>query len=105
MLAPGRRPFTPYPPVTMPPMPYDVAILGAGYVGVPLGQVFAEAGLDVALVDVVPERVEALNRGESYIEDVSAGSLRPLVEAGRIRATTDYDLVRDADAVLIALAT
>ena len=53
---------------------WDVAIIGAGYVGVPLAQTFADAGQRVLLVDVVPELVEALNRGESHIEDVAVGA-------------------------------
>jgi UDP-N-acetyl-D-glucosamine dehydrogenase len=83
----------------------DVAIIGAGYVGVPLAQVFADAGRTVVLVDVKPHIVDALNRGESHIEDVSSEQLRPHVEAGRISATLDYDAVGDADAILVALAT
>jgi UDP-N-acetyl-D-glucosamine dehydrogenase len=83
----------------------DVAIVGAGYVGVPLAQVFAEAGVSAVLVDVDAGRVAALNRGESYIEDVPSEELRPLVEARTIAATTDYDAVRDADAILVALPT
>jgi UDP-N-acetyl-D-glucosamine dehydrogenase len=83
----------------------DVAIVGAGYVGVPLAQVFAEAGLSVVLVDVDAGRVAGLNRGESYIEDVTSEALRPLVEAGTVSATTDYDALRDADAILVALPT
>jgi UDP-N-acetyl-D-glucosamine dehydrogenase len=83
----------------------DVAIIGAGYVGVPLAQIFAEAGKGVLLVDVVPSLVEALNRGESHIEDVPSEALKPLVDKGLIEATTDYDRLAEADAVLIALAT
>jgi UDP-N-acetyl-D-glucosamine dehydrogenase len=83
----------------------DVAIVGAGYVGVPLAQVFAEAGTSVLLVDRDAERVAALNRGESYIEDVPSDALRRLVDVGRLRATTDYDELRDCDAILIALPT
>jgi UDP-N-acetyl-D-glucosamine dehydrogenase len=83
----------------------DVAIVGAGYVGIPLAQVFAEAGVSTLLVDVDADRVAALNRGESYIEDVSSEQLRPLVESGAIAASTDYDVVRDADAILVALPT
>ena len=83
----------------------DVAIVGAGYVGVPLAQVFAEAGLSTVLVDVDADRVAALNRGESYIEDVPSEELRSLVEAGAITATTDYDALREADAILVALPT
>jgi UDP-N-acetyl-D-glucosamine dehydrogenase len=82
-----------------------VGIVGAGYVGLPLAQVFAEAGRNAVLVDVDEERVEAINRGESYIKDVPSDGLRGLVEAGQITATSDYDALTDADAVLIALQT
>jgi UDP-N-acetyl-D-glucosamine dehydrogenase len=84
-----------------------IAIVGAGYVGVPLAQVFADADADhsVILVDVQPDRVEQLNRGESYIGDVPSELLKPHVDAGRISATTDYDALREADAILVALPT
>jgi UDP-N-acetyl-D-glucosamine dehydrogenase len=82
----------------------EIAIIGAGYVGVPLAQVFAEAGKRVVLVDVVQERVDQLNRGESYIEDVPSETLSKLVANG-LSATTDYDILRDTDAILIALPT
>src|SRR5436190_1464600 len=83
----------------------DVAIVGAGYVGVPLAQVFAEAGKSVVLVDVDAARVAQLNRGESYIEDVPSETLKRLVEDHGLGATTDYDELREADAILIALPT
>ncbi len=83
----------------------DVAIVGAGYVGVPLAQVFARAGRSVLLVDVKPEVVQALNRGESHIADVPSETLRPLVEEGRVTATLNFDELREADAILIALPT
>jgi UDP-N-acetyl-D-glucosamine dehydrogenase len=86
-------------------MKRDVAIVGAGYVGVPLARTFAEAGKRVLLVDVDAERVAQLNAGESYIEDVPADVLKPLVDDGLVAATTDYDELRDADAILIALPT
>ena len=86
-------------------MKRDVAIVGAGYVGLPLARVFADAGKHVLLVDVNAERVAQLNRGESYIEDVPSETLAPLVEEGRIAATTDYDELREADAILVALPT
>jgi UDP-N-acetyl-D-glucosamine dehydrogenase len=84
---------------------YDVAIIGAGYVGLPLSTTFAEAGCRVLLVDVVEPVVQALNRGESHIEDVTGAQLAPLVEQGLIRATTDYADLKDAEAILIALPT
>jgi UDP-N-acetyl-D-glucosamine dehydrogenase len=83
----------------------DIAIIGAGYVGLPLAQVFADAGRNVVLVDVNEQIVAALGRGESHIEDVPSERLKPHVEAGRIAATTDYDVLRDAHAILIALPT
>ncbi len=63
-------------------MAHDVAIVGAGYVGVPLAQVFADAGRSVLLVDVSAERVAQLNSGESYIEDVPSEALKQLVDRG-----------------------
>ena len=83
----------------------EVAIIGAGYVGMPLAQVFADAGKSVVLVDVKQEVVEGINRGESHIDDVSSGELKRLVDAGRITATSDFDVLRDVDAILIALPT
>jgi len=84
---------------------YDIAIVGAGYVGVPLAQVFAEAGRRVVLVEASAQRVEKLRRGESYIEDVSSETLTTLVADRGLGATTDYDILRDVDAILIALPT
>jgi len=83
----------------------EIAIIGAGYVGVPLAQVFADAGRRVVLVDVQQSRVDRLNSGDSYIEDVPSEVLGKLVDAGLISATTDYDILREVDAILIALPT
>jgi UDP-N-acetyl-D-glucosamine dehydrogenase len=84
---------------------YDVAVVGAGYVGVPLAATFAEAHCRVVLVDVLEDVVAALNRGESHIRDVPSERLASLVERGLVHATTDYEEVRGAEAVLIALPT
>ena len=86
-------------------MKRDIAIVGAGYVGVPLARTFADAGKSVLLVDVDASRVAQLNAGESYIEDVPTEALKPLVEAGLVAATTDYDELGEVDAILIALPT
>jgi len=83
----------------------DVAIVGAGYVGMPLARAFAEGGKNVVLVDIDEEVVAGINRGESHIGDVPSEELKPLVEAGRVSATTNYDALTDADAILIALPT
>ena len=86
---------------------WDVAIVGAGYVGLPLAQTFAEAGKRVLLVDVVAGASStALNRGESHIEDVPSETLAPLVERAAIaRDDRLRRSSRDADAILIALPT
>jgi UDP-N-acetyl-D-glucosamine dehydrogenase len=86
-------------------MTSDVAIVGAGYVGMPLAHVFAEAGKSVVLVDVNGDVVDGINRGESHIDDVPSGALKKLVEDGRVGATTDYDTLKETDAILIALPT
>ena len=84
---------------------FDVAIVGAGYVGVPLAQVFADAGKSVVLVDVDARRVAMLNRGESYIEDVPSEKLKALVGEGASRRYDGLRILRDVDAILIALPT
>src|SRR5947208_69338 len=83
----------------------DVAIVGAGYVGLPLAKVFADAGRNVLLRDVKREVVDGINRGESHIGDVPSGELKKLVDAGRIEATLDMDDAAEADAIVLALAT
>jgi UDP-N-acetyl-D-glucosamine dehydrogenase len=84
---------------------YDVAVIGAGYVGVPLAATFAEAGGRVLIIDVQPHVVEALNNGVSHIEDISSERMSALVDKGLIVASTDYEQVKQAHAVLIALPT
>jgi UDP-N-acetyl-D-glucosamine dehydrogenase len=86
-------------------MAAEIAIVGAGYVGMPLARVFAEAGKNVVLVDIDPDVVAGINRGESHIGDVPSDALRPLVDDGRVTASADYETVKDADAILIALPT
>jgi UDP-N-acetyl-D-glucosamine dehydrogenase len=84
---------------------YDIGVIGAGYVGVPLAQTFADAGRRVLLVDAVQELVDGLNSGHSHIEDVASAELAPHVAEGRIAATLDYEQLRHAAAVMIALPT
>jgi UDP-N-acetyl-D-glucosamine dehydrogenase len=82
-----------------------VAIVGAGYVGLPLAVVFADAGHRVVLVESNPDKVAAVGRGESYIADVPSDELKSLVESGSIEITSDYDALKEAQAILIALQT
>jgi len=84
---------------------WDVAIIGAGYVGLPLAHTFAGVGRSVVIVDVSEEVVARLNSGISHIKDVASDDLAPLIRSGHIAATTDYDVLRNTDALLIALPT
>src|SRR3954462_1922189 len=83
----------------------DVAVVGAGYVGMPLAKVFAETGKSVLLVDVDRAVVDGINRGESHIPDGPSGELKRLVDDERISATSDYDALKGAGAIVIALPT
>ena len=82
-----------------------MAVVGMGYVGLPLATVFAQEGLRVVGLDVSPERMDQLNAGESYIEDVPSSLVRQLVEAGTLRATTDFDVLAEVDAISICVPT
>ena len=82
-----------------------VSVIGLGYAGLPLALAFADAGFRVVGVDLDGARVERLNRGDSYVQDVTPERLSALVERGRFRATTDYGALRDADTVTICVPT
>ena len=82
-----------------------VGIVGLGYVGLPLAAVMGNCGYKVIGVDLDPVKVEALNRGQSYIEDVRGGVIQGLVEAGRLSATTSFSELAKADGVSICVPT
>ena len=82
-----------------------MGVVGLGYVGLPLAVAFAEAGFDVTGVDVDADKVALLNRGESYVEDVAGEALHPLVDAGRLRASTDYATLAGVDTISICVPT
>ena len=82
-----------------------VAIIGMGYVGLPLATVLAEAGFSVVGVDPNQNKINTLNQGESYISDIPTSRIAPLVASGRLRGTTEYDVVSDVDAVSICVPT
>jgi len=82
-----------------------VAIVGLGYVGLPLAVAFAEAGMSVVGVDTNRDRVVALNSGESHVEDVRSERLRAIIAAGKLRITSDYGLVREVGSTIICLPT
>ena len=83
----------------------QVAIIGLGYVGLPLAVVFAEAGFTVVGIDLDARKVDALTEGRSYIEDIPSERIQPLVAEGRLSATTDFSLLAQCDAVSICVPT
>jgi UDP-N-acetyl-D-glucosamine dehydrogenase len=83
----------------------QITTIGLGYVGLPLAAAFARKGFQVTGLDVNESRVAAINRGESYIKDVVGAEVARLREAGRLRATTDYDVLRQTDAIFICVPT
>ncbi len=82
-----------------------VAVIGLGYVGLPLAVEFARAGFRVVGVDTDPRKVDSINRGSSYLPDVPTQALAPLVDSGNLTATTDYDVLAGADAISICVPT
>ena len=82
-----------------------IGVIGLGYVGLPLATIFAEAGFHVVGVDIDERKVRLLNQGVSYIEDIEADRLAPLVEQGRLEATTDFGALDACDAVSICVPT
>jgi UDP-N-acetyl-D-glucosamine dehydrogenase len=82
-----------------------VGVIGLGYVGLPLAAAFGKAGLEVIGVDVDETKVNSINEGKSYIDDVPEDQLSELVESGTLRATTDYQELVQADAISICVPT
>jgi len=82
-----------------------IAILGLGYVGLPLAVVFAESGFKVTGIDPITSKVDSLNSGKSYVLDVSDKQISDLVKANRLIATTDFSILSEVDAVSICVPT
>ena len=82
-----------------------VGVIGLGYVGLPLAVLLAEAGYQVVGVDTDEKKVAAVNRGESHVLDVSHETLKAVVEAGNLSASTSYEDLSDADGICISVPT
>jgi len=82
-----------------------VAVIGLGYVGLPLATAFAKAGFRVVGVDVNQRKVDAIAAAQSYIPDVPNDDLASHVQSGRLTATSDYDALGDTDAIFICVPT
>ena len=82
-----------------------VSVVGLGYVGLSLAVELAKAGIVVRGVDLDLERVSLLNRGETYLVDVPAETLAPLVASGRLSGSTSFEETSGSDAVIICVPT
>ena len=82
-----------------------VAVIGLGYVGLPLIRAFTSAGFKCVGFDVDPVKVDALNAGQSYIKHIESTVIADLVEGGRFDATTDMGRLAEADCVIICVPT
>ena len=82
-----------------------MAVLGLGYVGLPLAVVFAESGFKVTGIDPIASKVDQINKGKSYILDIEDEQINKLVQSGNLSATTDFSVLADIDAVSICVPT
>ena len=82
-----------------------IGVIGLGYVGIPLAMAAVNGGFRVAGFDIDAGRVAQVNRGESFIRHLSSTVLCSAVSNGRFHATTDFDLLSEQDAILIAVPT
>jgi UDP-N-acetyl-D-glucosamine dehydrogenase len=83
----------------------DVAVIGAGYVGLAVASEAAAVGFNVSCLDIDAERIRSLNNGRSYVEDVSSETIEELRKAGRLVASTEFDLLDRCDIAVIAVPT
>jgi UDP-N-acetyl-D-glucosamine dehydrogenase len=83
----------------------SVAVIGLGYVGLPLAIGFAKVGYPVLGLDVDERKLAALHKGYSYIQDVETTEVAAVVRDGRFTASSDYDLLRDVQAIVICVPT
>lgn len=82
-----------------------VAVLGLGYVGLPLATIFCEAGYKVTGIDPAQEKVRQINDGRSYVLDIQSEQVDRLVKKGLLSATSDFSVLKEADAVSICVPT
>jgi UDP-N-acetyl-D-glucosamine dehydrogenase len=82
-----------------------IAIIGLGYVGLPLSLQFARSGVAVLGLDIDPAKVKACNNGESYIKHIESRAILEQVKAGRFMASTEFSSIREVEAVIICVPT
>jgi UDP-N-acetyl-D-glucosamine dehydrogenase len=82
-----------------------IAVVGLGYVGLPLSLQFARSCVSVLGIDVDPRKVELLNNGQSYIKHIEQAAIAELLGSGKFLASTDFSRIKEAEAVIICVPT
>ena len=82
-----------------------IAIVGLGYVGLPLAMRFARSCVSVLGIDVDPRKVELLNNGDSYIKHIEQSAIAELVSSEKFFASTDFSRIKEVEAVIICVPT
>jgi UDP-N-acetyl-D-glucosamine dehydrogenase len=82
-----------------------VGVVGLGYVGLPLGMAFAEAGFPVTGLDIDARKIEKITAGESYIKHIPSEPIRTLTQSGKLSATSDFSKAAELDCILICVPT
>jgi len=82
-----------------------ISVIGLGYVGLPLAAEFAKNGLETVGIDIDESKIENINNGISYIEDISSESLKAVIDSGKLTATTDLSAVAETDTIIISVPT
>ncbi|HEY1790626.1 MAG TPA: nucleotide sugar dehydrogenase [Verrucomicrobiae bacterium] len=82
-----------------------IAIVGLGYVGLPLALQFLRSGVEVLGVDIDPAKVASLNQGKSYIKHIESSAIADSVRTGRFEAISDFERIRETEAVIICVPT
>ena len=80
-----------------------IAVVGLGYVGLPLSLQFARSCVSVLGLDVDAEKVHLLNNGQSYIKHIESSAVAELVELGKFSASTDFNQIKEVEAVIICV--
>src|SRR5712671_3537 len=87
------------------PIKSKIAIVGLGYVGLPLSLQFARSGVEVLGLDIDPAKVESLNQGRSYIKHIESSTIAEFAKSGKLSASTNFSRVKETGAVIICVPT
>ena len=82
-----------------------IAVIGLGYVGLPLSIQFARSCTDVLGIDIDPHKIKLLSNGQSYIKHIESQAIAQLVNSGKLAVSTDFSLIKQSEAVIICVPT